>query len=40
MTGGINYVSYNPSTVDRRKLTNNESAPMSALSGLEFAQAL
>jgi hypothetical protein len=40
MTGGINYVSWNPSTVDRRKLRNNESAPVSAQSGLEFAQAL
>jgi len=37
MTGRINYVSWNPSTVDRRKLRNNESA---AQSGLEFAQAL
>jgi hypothetical protein len=40
MTGGINCVSWNPSTVNRRKLTNNESAPLSAKSGLEFAQAL
>src|SRR5437870_5737988 len=34
MTGGINYVSWNPSTVDRRKLRNNESAPVSAQSAL------
>jgi len=40
MTGGINYVSWNPSTVDRRKLGNNESAPILAQSGLEFVQAL
>jgi hypothetical protein len=40
MTGGINYVSWNPSTVDRRKLRSNESASISAQSGLEFAQAL
>jgi hypothetical protein len=40
MIGCINYVSWNPSTVDRRKLRNNESAPSSAQSGLEFAQAL
>jgi hypothetical protein len=40
MTGGINYVSRNPSTVDRRKLRSNESALISAQSGLESAQAL
>jgi len=40
MTGGINYVSWNPSTVDRSKLRSNESASISGQSGLEFAQAL
>jgi hypothetical protein len=40
MTGGINCVSWNSSTVDRRELRNNESAAMSAQPGLEFAQAL
>lgn len=42
MTGGINYVSWNPSTVDRRKLRNNESAPYRrspALSSLRRSKA-